>query len=96
MASTWTYRRHVPTGGTGLGNRTGRRIIDESQSPDGLTLRWMDRLARHTLEMRKDTDAGREKRKRVLANLSRQTSLEFRRERRKVAIWFVARDGKSL
>jgi hypothetical protein len=82
LAKMWTW----------LGNRTGRRIVDESQSPADLEVHWEDRLARHVSQLTQNTDEGAAKLERILANLCRQTSLEFHHERRPVPVWFVLKE----
>jgi hypothetical protein len=74
-----------------LGNRVGRLVIDETGSPNE-TVQWRDHLARPMNEIAADTAAGRKLLKRVLENVTKQTSLTLHQERRKVTLWFVSLD----
>ena len=76
--------------GGGLGNHLGRPIIDQTDPSTKATLLWKDRLGVDILEIRNKMDAGNEKLERLLANLSRQMSVEFKHERRKINVWFVS------
>ncbi len=72
-----------------LGDRAGRVVIDETQSSNE-AIQWRDHLAGAMNEMASDTQAGRELVGRLLENVSKQTSLTFRLERRKVGVWLVS------
>ena len=74
-----------------LGNRVSRLVIDETESPNE-RVQWRDHLARTRNEIGADTEAGRALLKRVLENVSKQTSLTLHQERRKVRMWFVSLD----
>ncbi len=41
-------------------------------------------------EMASDTESGRELLRRLLENVSKQTSLTFHQERRKVRVWLIS------
>ena len=69
-----------------LGDRVGRLVIDETESPDE-RVQWRDHLARTRDEIASGSDAGRALLDRLLANVSKQTSMTFRVERRKVKVW---------
>jgi thiol-disulfide isomerase/thioredoxin len=58
---------------------TGLRFVDEATVPAGTKIRWTQH----------DSSLQRGRVAELLANLSRQTSLEFRRQRRPVDIWWV-------
>ncbi len=72
-----------------LGDRVGRIVIDETSSPNE-RIEWHDHLGRQTDQLAADTAPGRELLKRLLANVSKQTSLTFQPERRKVSVWMVS------
>jgi len=74
-----------------LGDRIGRLVIDETE-PSNATIEWRDHLARTATEVASDTDSGRELLKRLLDNVSKQTSLTFRAERRQVKVWSVSKE----
>ena len=72
-----------------LGDRVSRLVIDETDSSNEM-IQWRDHLARAAHEMASDTESGRELLKRLLENVSKQTSLTFHQERRKVRVWWVS------
>jgi hypothetical protein len=75
-----------------LGDQLGRRFLDESQTPGELKIMWRDHLALSAPELGRDSERGRVMRDRLLENLSKQTSLEFRREIRKDRAWSLTGD----
>jgi RNA polymerase sigma factor (sigma-70 family) len=75
-----------------LGDQFGRRFNDESQTPGELKIEWRDHLALLSPEQRQDLNAGGALLDRLLENLSKQTSLQFRRELHKESVWSLARD----
>jgi hypothetical protein len=72
-----------------LGDRVGRLVIDETE-PSNERIQWRDHLARTTNEIALDNKSGHELLKHLLENVSKQTSLTFRQERRKVKVWSVS------
>jgi WD40 repeat protein len=72
-----------------LGDRIGRLVIDETE-PSNQMIQWRDHLARTANDIGSDTAPGRELLKQLLDNVSKQTSLTFRQERRKVKVWSVS------
>jgi WD40 repeat protein/beta-lactamase regulating signal transducer with metallopeptidase domain len=72
-----------------LGDRVSRVVIDETGSSNEM-IEWRDHLARTRNEIVSDTESGRESLKRLLENVSKQTSLTFRHERRQVKVWSVS------
>ena len=72
-----------------LGNRVSRLVIDETESPNE-RVQWRDHLARSMNEIASDTESGRDLLKRLLENVSKQTSLTLRQERRKVTVWLIS------
>ena len=74
-----------------LGNRVSRLVVDETESPNE-RVQWRDHLATSRNEIAADTEAGRASLKRLLENVSKQTSLTLHQERRKVTVWFVSLD----
>jgi WD40 repeat protein len=72
-----------------LGNRVSRLVIDETESSNEM-VQWSDHLARTMNEIASDTESGRDLLKRLLENVSKQTSLTFHQERRKVSVWLVS------
>jgi hypothetical protein len=58
---------------------TGLRFIDDAKLPAGAKFRWVQH----------DSSLERGRLAELLANLSRQTSLEFRRQERQVDVWSV-------
>ncbi len=72
-----------------LGDRVGRLVIDETEPYNGM-IEWRDHLARTMNEIASGSESGRELLKRLLDNVSKQSSLTFRQERRKVTIWTVS------
>ena len=66
-----------------LGNLIHERVINEVQVPEGTILVWRNEQPSQFMNLEKDparVDL-------LLENLSRQTSLQFRKEKRKVDIW---------
>jgi len=84
-------------GGTGtlveflrwVGNRLNCWVVNETDSPADMEIVWANHRS-SKLRKLPEGDEKAAKLAQVLANLSRQTSLKFTPERRKVAIWFVA------
>jgi hypothetical protein len=74
-----------------LGDRINLIVVNESDAPGNLSLQWRDHLADKTAEISAHTDAGWALLDQVLGNLTRQTELTFRRERRTVKFWIVSR-----
>ncbi|HZW33235.1 MAG TPA: M56 family metallopeptidase [Isosphaeraceae bacterium] len=72
-----------------LGDRVSRLVIDETDSSKE-TVQWRDHLARAMNEMASGTESGRALLQRLLENVSKQTSLTFHQERRKVRVWSVS------
>jgi WD40 repeat protein/beta-lactamase regulating signal transducer with metallopeptidase domain len=72
-----------------LGDRVSRLVIDETGSSNE-GVQWRDHLVRTMNQMAADTEAGRELLERLLENVSKQTSLRFHQERRKVSVWMVS------
>ena len=72
-----------------LGNRVSRLVIDETESSNE-KVQWRDHLARAMNEIASDNELGRELLKRLLENVSKQTSLTFHPERRRVRVWVVS------
>jgi thiol-disulfide isomerase/thioredoxin len=64
---------------------TGLRFIDEATIPAGEKIHWTQH----------DSSLERGRLGEMLANLSRQTSLEFRRQERPVDVWWVSEDRPS-
>src|SRR5262249_32341516 len=75
-----------------LGDRVSRRFLDESQTPADLKIAWHDHLVLASPELGRNSEQGRVMLDRLLANLSKQTSLEFRRETRRDSMWSLTRD----
>ena len=75
-----------------LGDRSNRGIVNEAEAPVRLQLRWRDHLASHVADLRSNTQAGEEKWKAVLDNLTKQTGLQFHYVRRQVPIWKVSKE----
>jgi hypothetical protein len=65
-----------------LSQNTGIRFVADATPAGGAKLRWMQH----------DSSLERGRLAELLANLSRQTSLEFRRENRPVDVWSVVAD----
>jgi len=62
-----------------------QQVIDETQSPDGVEIRWQCHVSRSShIENEPSRLAS------FLENLSKQTSLQFREEKRTVELWFVS------
>ncbi len=74
-----------------LSDRVNRLIIDDTGPPNE-HVQWRDHLVDQAEELGADTESGRAQRKRLLENVSKQTSLTFHQERRKVKVWFISRD----
>jgi beta-lactamase regulating signal transducer with metallopeptidase domain/Leucine-rich repeat (LRR) protein len=83
-------------GGTGtvtkflrwVGNRVGIPIINETEMPDEFELSWGNH---RSSRLRRLLEPERSKKlDMVVANLARQTSLTFTKERREVDVWFVS------
>jgi hypothetical protein len=74
-----------------LGNRVSRLVIDETESSHE-QVQWRDHLARPMNDTASETGSDRELLKRLLANVSKQTSLTFRQEKRRVSVWSVSGD----
>jgi hypothetical protein len=64
---------------------TGLRFVDEATVPTGTKIRWTQH----------DSSLERGRLAEMLANLSRQTSLDFRRQERPVDVWWVSEDRPS-
>jgi WD40 repeat protein len=75
-----------------VADRVGRRFLDESQTPGELKIAWHDYLVLTSAELGRDSEEGRVLLDRLLENLSKQTSLEFRREIRKESVWSLTGD----
>ena len=73
-----------------IGDRTRRLVIGKTESSNE-GVQWHDHLMYQVEEIRAESDSGRGLRRRLLENVSKQTSLTFREERRKVKVWFLAR-----
>jgi len=71
-----------------LGDRVSRLVVDETASSRE-TVQWRDHLVGIMNEIASGTDSGRELLNRLLENVSKQTSLAFHRERRKVRLWMI-------
>jgi hypothetical protein len=70
-----------------VGDRVGVRVINESQTGESMPMAWRNcqdsdrkQIADHPAKL-----------ERLLKNLARQTTLEFKIERRPVDVWFVTR-----
>ena len=83
-------------GGTGtltkflrwVGNRVSMPIINETEMPDDFELSWGNH---RSSRLRKLLEPERSRKlDMVVANLARQTSLTFTKERREVDVWFVS------
>ena len=74
-----------------LSDRVNRVVIDDTGPPNE-RIQWHDHLMYQAEELGADTESGRALRKRLLENVSKQTSLTFDPERRKVKVWFISRD----
>jgi hypothetical protein len=72
-----------------LGDRVGRLVIDETE-PSNAMIHWRDHLARTTHDTASGSEPGRALLTRLLENVSMQTSLTLRQERRKVKVWSVS------
>jgi WD40 repeat protein/beta-lactamase regulating signal transducer with metallopeptidase domain len=72
-----------------LGNRVSRLVIDETESSNEM-VQWSDHLGRTMNEIASDTESGRDLLKRLLENVSKQTSLTFHQERRRVSVWLIS------
>jgi hypothetical protein len=72
-----------------LGDRVGRLVIDETE-PSNEMIVWRDHLVKTMHEIASSSDSGRAVLNRLLENVSKQTSLTFRQERRKVVVWTVS------
>ena len=71
-----------------LGSRIGRRVLDETAGPKPGALAW----AHHrSSDLSRDPEGSARSTKLdlLLANLSRQTSVTFTRERRTVPVWVI-------
>jgi len=66
-----------------------RLVIDETKSSNEM-VQWSDHLARTMNEIASDTESGRDLLKRLLENVSKQTSLTFHQERRRVSVWLIS------
>ena len=100
VPSTWPRSAPSDQGGGGgsgslkemldwLGDRVGRLVIDDTGTPNEM-IQWHDHLASQTNEIAADTEAGRELLKRLLENVSKQTSLTLHQQRRKVKVWIIS------
>jgi WD40 repeat protein/beta-lactamase regulating signal transducer with metallopeptidase domain len=66
------------------------RVVQEAPEPDGLNVRWVNHdLWRDVTEIRSGTPVGATKLKAILDNLSKQTGLEIRAEKRRLPIWYI-------
>ncbi len=72
-----------------VGDRAHRLVIDETASSND-EVQWHDHLMNQLEEIRAESDSGRLLRTRLLENVSKQTSLKFHVERRKVKVWFLS------
>jgi hypothetical protein len=86
-------------GGTGeldqflrhMGSRLNRWVINETTAPADLKVSW----ANHKSSSLQKLEEGPEKAKRIemiMVHLARQTSLEFRPQRRTMEMWFILKD----
>jgi WD40 repeat protein/beta-lactamase regulating signal transducer with metallopeptidase domain len=69
-----------------------RRFLNEAVAPDRLNFRWENHLFADLGDLRANTPAGAAKLKAVLDNLSKQTGLEFRTEKRPMSVWQVVKE----
>ena len=73
-----------------LSDRVNRLIIDDTGPPNE-HIQWHDHLMYQAEELGADSESGRAVQT-PLENVSKQTSLTFHQERRKVKVWFISRD----
>jgi hypothetical protein len=73
------------------GDRIGRPFFIAAPGLAKVTVQWRDHLFDHREDLRSGDEAGAAKLKALLENLSKQTALEFKIERRKVEVWRVVR-----
>lgn len=74
-----------------IGGHVRIRVIDETQTDPSTQVSWSNCTDSHLNKIGNDPA----KIDRLLKNLSRQTSLEFKRERRPVEIWFISEETPS-
>ena len=79
-----------------LENIIQRRIIFEAQAPAKLQFFWCNRLRPHHTDLQSDTSDTDKKLRALLDNLSQQTGLDFRLERRNVKVWYVTKYDREL
>jgi hypothetical protein len=68
------------------------RFVNEAHGPATMHFRWENHLGSDVLEIHQRAPAGVAKLRKVLDNLSKQTGLEFRTERRKVSVTRFEKD----
>jgi hypothetical protein len=79
-----------------LGDLSNRFIIDESEHPPGMKIAWNYQWGHRSKALRLlpvGSEEGLATLRKLLDNISKQTSLTFTPQRRKVPVWHVTRDA---
>lgn len=79
-----------------LENTIQRRIIFHAQAPAKLQFFWCNRLRPHYPDLQSDTPETDKKLRALLDNLSQQTGLDFRLEKRNMRVWYVTKYDREL
>ncbi|MHC5539823.1 outer membrane protein assembly factor BamB family protein, partial [Singulisphaera rosea] len=73
-----------------LENRSGRAFVNESEEPSERKLEWQSHLNPYLRDLDGDKDPALLDK--ILENLTGQSSLQFRRETRKIRVWSVTQE----